>query len=151
MGIRLLALVMLLASMPAFAAHQADTPANRRAAAERYLKVAPMGAMMDDTIEETARSLPADRRAAFVAFMKHAVRVDVVRRAALKSMVRHFTADELDAMAAFYGSPEGRSALKKFGAYMSDMAPVIQQEMLRAYQQYRQDHPQAAAAGGQSR
>jgi hypothetical protein len=52
-------------------------------------------------------------------------------------MVRHFTVRELNALTDFYGSPEGRSAMKKFGAYMADVMPAIQQEMARAIQQYK--------------
>ena len=39
------------------------------------------------------------------------------------------TALALVALAAFYGSPEGRSITKKFGAYMADVMPAIQEEL----------------------
>jgi len=47
-------------------------------------------------------------------------------------MVKHFTTRELSAMADFYGSPEGKSALEKFGPYMGDIMPMLQAEMQHA-------------------
>ncbi len=47
-------------------------------------------------------------------------------------MVRTFTARELDALANFYGSPEGQSALAKFGQYMAALMPTMNEEMSRA-------------------
>jgi len=49
-----------------------------------------------------------------------------------ESMVKNFTADELKALADFYGSPVGKSAMKKFGAYMADVMPSIQAEVEKA-------------------
>ena len=62
---------------------------------------------------------------------KH-IHVEVLERAALASMAKHFTVDELNALADFYGSREGRSAMKKIGAYIADVMPVIQQNMTKA-------------------
>ena len=67
-------------------------------------------------------------------------RIGVLERAVVSSMVRHFTVRELNALADFYGSPEGRSAMNKFGAYMADVMPVIQQEMERAMDEYESTH-----------
>jgi hypothetical protein len=47
-------------------------------------------------------------------------------------MVKHFTTDELKAPADFYGSPVGKSAMQKFGAYMADLMPVMQAEITKA-------------------
>jgi hypothetical protein len=49
------------------------------------------------------------------------------------SMIKHFTANELKALADFYGSPVGKSAMLKFGAYMADAMPAIQAEVFKAY------------------
>ena len=39
---------------------------------------------------------------------------------------------ELKALADFYGSAVGKSAMKKFGTYMADVMPDIQAEMIKA-------------------
>ena len=105
------------------------------AAAGRYLDAVPMKDMMRDMVTESAKNLPENVRPSFVQFMTKTIRADVMERTALASMAQHFTDKELNALADFYGSQEGRSAMKKFGAYMADVMPVIQQEMLRAQKQ----------------
>jgi hypothetical protein len=48
------------------------------------------------------------------------------------AMVKHFTTEELKALADFYGSPVGKSAMQKFGAYMADLMPTMQAEIMKA-------------------
>lgn len=128
-------LVVSTSFIEVFAADIQDTHGNRLAAAGRYLDAVPLKDMMRDMVIENAKNLPENVRPSFVQFMTETIRVDVMERAALASMAQHFTVKELNAIADFYGSPEGRSAMKKFGAYMADVMPVIQQEMLRAQKQ----------------
>ena len=47
------------------------------------------------------------------------------------ALVKHFTADELNALADFYGSKHGASAMAKFGAYMADVIPPLRTEIQR--------------------
>jgi hypothetical protein len=131
----LLVLLVSLFSGATFAADTPDTHGNRLAAAQSYLEVVSMKDMMRDMVAESAKNLPENVRPSYVQYMTKTVRVEVLESAALASMAQHFTVKELKALATFYGSPEGRSAMKKFGAYMADVMPVIQQEMLRAQQQ----------------
>ena len=123
-------------AIPVFAADTPDTYGNRLAAARRYLDVASMKDMMRDMTQETAKNLPENLRQPFIQYMNKSIRIEVLESTALASMAKHFTYKELDAIASFYGSPEGRSAMKKFGAYMGDVMPVLQQEMLRSQQQF---------------
>ena len=118
--------VLMIGVQLALAGSTPDTPDNRQAAAERYLAVVPMESMIADVTEATAAQLPEDQREAVVVLMTDTFRWDVLERAMLRSMVRHFTVGELNALADFSGSPEGRSAMKKFGAYMADVMPTLQ-------------------------
>ena len=113
----------------------ADSEQERVAAARRYIAVAQMAKITDDTVNELAKGFPGEQREKFVAFMHDAVRPEVLEQAAMASMIKVFTAEELNALADFFGSPLGRSAMDKFGLYMADIMPVIQQEMLRALSQ----------------
>jgi len=126
------AIVMCFAVTASFAK---DNASSRQAAADRYLKVVPMSKMLDDTFAEIAKQVPQDQRVQFVAQMKATVRADVLERIARESMVKTFTTDELNALANFYGSQHGASAMKKFGVYMGQVMPAIQQEIQRAIQQ----------------
>ena len=71
-------------------------------------------------------------------------------RITMEGLVKNFTVGELNAMTAFYGSPDGQSASKKFGAYMAGIMPQIQQEVKKAMdekqkQQEPKDQPEAGA------
>ena len=113
----------------------ADSGAERLAAAKRYVSVAQIGKITEDTVTELAREIPTEQRKKFLDFMHRAVRPEVLEQAAMESMVKVFTAEELNALADFFGSPIGQSAMSKFGLYMANVMPVIQQEMFRALQQ----------------
>jgi hypothetical protein len=128
-------LLLLALFVPAIHAWAADSEEERIAAARRYLGVAQMSKITDDTVTELARTMPDDQRDSFLQFMHNAIHPEVLERAAMASMVKVFTAEELNALADFFGSPVGRSAMSKFGLYMADVMPVIQQEMFRALQQ----------------
>lgn len=133
-GLRSLLLLLLLLLLPAAHASASDSEAERVAAAKRYLDVAQMTKMADDTMAELAKALPDEQRMQVLKFMHDAVRPEVLEQAAMASMVKVFTAEELNALADFFGSPLGKSAMGKFGVYMADVMPVIQQEIFRAMQ-----------------
>lgn len=125
-----LVVVMLCIATTVFALE--DTPANRTRQAERYLKAAPPETTMKDMTEKMAMSVPPENRKEFKRLLKKHLDMAVITRAMKEAMVKHFTADELKALADFYGSTVGQSAMKKFGAYMSDAMPAVQAEVLRA-------------------
>jgi hypothetical protein len=134
----LLSLVVLCSAM-AFASGDTsgDSAQTRHLAAERYLQVADLPKLMADMTEQMAHTMPDDQREQFKLLMNKHVRIDVLRDAMVASMVKIFTTRELNALANFYGSPEGRTALAKYGSYMADMLPPIQAEMRRAMQESR--------------
>jgi hypothetical protein len=131
----LLLVLISAVSADALAGSVSDTYENRLAAAQRYLDVVPMRDMLRDTVKESAKTLPEKSQQAYVDVMTNTIRVDTLESAVLASMIKHFTAGELDALAAFYGSKEGKAAVSKLGAYMADVMPVIQEEIVRAQQQ----------------
>lgn len=132
---RMLSLVLSLTALTWAASASADDIAARRAAAERYEQTTPVAPMIQATVAQLAQQLPADRRAEFIAAMANLIDVARLREIMLDAMVRHFTAGELDALARFYGSPEGRAVVAKMPGYMADMMPPLQQEVLSAAQQ----------------
>jgi hypothetical protein len=130
---RRLLLPLLLLTLPAFGqAADTDSPDSRRAAAERYLAVSNVEKMLGDMSAAMTQSMPADKAADVRNLLTRHVRIDALKEAMLISMVKFFTTRELDAMAKFYGSPEGKSSLEKFGPYMADVMPMIQAEMQHA-------------------
>jgi len=117
-----------------------DTRENRLAAAQRYLETTPIEGMFDKIIDQMAKSgqIPMDQTELMAEFT---ARLDIakLKTVTLAAMVKHFTADELNAMADFYGSAAGRSVVRKMGAYMADVLPVIQTETVRVMQEIVQD------------
>ena len=130
-------LLLALLCVAPVAAWAQDTSATRATAAERYLKVVPMSGVLDDMFSEISKQLPQEQRPEFLRKMKIAVRADSLERIARVSMIKHFTTEELNALADFYGSKNGASAMKKFGVYMADVMPEIQAEVRRGMQQLK--------------
>jgi hypothetical protein len=109
-----------------------DTPEARRREAERYLQAAPPKAMLEDIGDKMAVNLPAADREKFKQMLTTQLDIPALTKAMTDAMIRHFTADELKALADFYGSPVGKSAMQKFGAYMADVMPAMQAEIVKA-------------------
>ena len=143
-------IVVLMGSLPGLAAQPdtADTPQARKEAAERYAKVSDVRKLMADSVEAMAQRMPDAQREEFRTLMITHVRPEVIEAAMMAAMRKHFTARELNALADFYGSEEGRSAMAKFGRYMADVMPLVQAEMARAFAEYqREQAPRPAKSG----
>ncbi len=82
--------------------------------------------------EKMAANLPPDQREQFKKLMTSQLDIAALTKAMIDSMVKHFTTEELKALADFYGSPVGKSAMQKFGAYMADIMPVMEAEIMKA-------------------
>src|SRR5215469_14480717 len=109
-----------------------DTPETRRKEAERYLQVSPPKALFEDMADKMAANMPADQRDQFKKLMTTEVDISALSKAMVDAMVKHFTTEELKALADFYGSPVGKSAMQKFGPYMADIMPAMQAEIMKA-------------------
>jgi hypothetical protein len=111
---------------------QEDNKADREKEADRYLSVMTVREMFTDMAEQMSKGMPADKRQAFKdLFTKH-IDIPAMEKAMKASLVKNFTADELKALADFYGSPVGKSAMKKMPKYMADLMPTIQSEVMKA-------------------
>jgi hypothetical protein len=130
-------LFALIAMLTATSAIAQDTHENRLAAAQRYLAAMPMSKIVDDASSEMAKQIPERMRASFTSLMKASVRPEVLEKLALESMTKIFTAEELNALADFYGSATGRKVMAKFGVYMADVTPAINRELRRAVQEIK--------------
>ena len=124
--------ILLLVTSSAFVLSGADTPETRRHEADRYLQATPPKALFEDMADKMATNLPADQRQQFKQMMTKDLDIAALSKAMTGAMVKHFTTEELKALADFYGSPVGKSAMQKFGAYMADLMPIIQAEIIKA-------------------
>jgi hypothetical protein len=108
-----------------------DTPENRLAAAKRYMAAAPILADILTKVGQLYPGVTQDQ----LARIRSVVRESVIEDAMLKLLVESLTVRELDAMARFYASPEGRSARAKLGRVVTAAGPVIAAEIKRAFEQ----------------
>lgn len=127
---RVTVLVVLVAIMSALPAAAQDPKVE---AAKNYLKVVPIESLMNEMTREMLKRAPEDQKA-FITDALSSVDRKKIEKATVDAMVKHFTAKEINALANFYKSPEGRSVMKKFPAMQADMMPVIQTEVAGALQ-----------------
>ncbi|MDA8325151.1 MAG: DUF2059 domain-containing protein [Nitrospiraceae bacterium] len=139
---KIFAVVVLMAvffAHSAFAGGANDSQEARLKAAKRYLEAVPMSKIMDDTLNAVAQRIPADKRAEFISDMKGAINIDAMEKLALDSMVKVFTAEELNALADFYGSKVGESSMGKMGVYMANVMQEMQKEVFAALRQLQRE------------
>jgi hypothetical protein len=109
-----------------------DTPENRAAQADNYLRVVPAQSLMNDMAEKIAVTLPENQRPIFITLMTKNLDMNAVANLMRAAMIKNFTADELKAIADFYGSPIGKSAMTKYGNYMADAMGPMKVELAKA-------------------
>ena len=118
-------LAVCLSAGPALAEDLPDTPANRYLAAEAYLKIHPLDAMLDEITGEILKVMPQQYHEEFRRTMKEYMDRLNLEELTLNAVVKHFTVKEINALMEFYGSPEGRSIMKKMPVYMKEIMPAI--------------------------
>jgi hypothetical protein len=126
-----LALALVLSSLPASA--QSD----RRAAAEAYARVVDYALLIEKAATRRAAAFPASEREAFVAFVTKDVDFEMTRFYAVSAMVDLFDVSELQALASFAATPEGRSALAKLPALGAILSPIVERQIEDAERDFR--------------
>lgn len=127
-----LALTLILLSPPAGA--QGD----RRAAAEAYARIVDYPLLIEKAATRRAADLPASEREAFIEFIIEEVDFEMTRSYARIAMVDLFEASELQALASFAATPEGRSALAKLPALGAVLTPIVERQIADAERDFRE-------------
>ena len=123
---------MFLPAIPAGA--QGD----RQAAAEAYARVVDYSLLIEKAAARKAAELPASEREAFIEFIAQEVDVEMTRFYAIITMVDLFDAGELQALASFAATPEGRSALAKLPALGAALTPIVERQITDAERGFRE-------------
>ncbi len=110
-----------------------DTVENRSEQADRYLKLVSPKKMLGKMLEKMSVKLPPDQRGTFKNLMTKHFNSDALEKAMMAGLLKHFTAEELRALADFHDSPVGHSAMENFGDYTEDIMPAIRSEMFKAH------------------
>jgi hypothetical protein len=127
-----LALALILPGLPA------DAQSDRRAAAEAYARVVDYPLLIETAATRRAAELPAAEREAFIAFISREVDFEMTRFYAISAMVDLFEAGELQALASFAATPDGRSALAKLPALGAVLNPIVERQIADAEREFRE-------------
>ena len=147
--------VAACASSHAFALD--DTLQNREREATRYENSLDMESLLNGMYSAMANQMPKNSplNGVMVQFIREEVMSDNDLRQIVHQMnVKNFTANELEALANFYGSPEGMSITQKtpqiMSAVMQEVQPLRQQRMRdkmpilkQRIKAYLDEHPEA--------
>jgi hypothetical protein len=127
-----LALALILPNLPA------NAQSDRRAAAEAYARVVDYPLLIEKAATQRAAGLPASEREAFMKFITKEVDFEMTRFYAISAMVDLFEASELQALASFAATPEGRSALAKLPALGAILNPIVDRQIEEAERDFRE-------------
>jgi hypothetical protein len=116
-------------------AHAQSDDAAKQAAVERYQHAAPMKDVMEKMYEQFAKKVPSEKQAQYIADMRSVINIDRLEQISKDGMVKTMSLEELNALADFYTSPHGASAMAKMGAFMSEVMPLLMQEVQRGVQE----------------
>jgi hypothetical protein len=116
----------------------ANAQSDRRAAAEAYARVVDYPLLIETAASRRAAELPASEREAFIAFITRRVDFEMTRFYAISAMVDLFEASELQALASFAATPEGRSALAKLPALGAVLNPIVERQIEDAERSFRE-------------
>lgn len=125
-------LLSLLPLLAVIVSGMEDTVENRKREAERYLLATPPREMLAGMAEQVSKSVAPETPAVFQQLLLKHIDVEAFTGVLRDALVRNFTAAELGALADFYGSALGKSAMKKFAAYTAEITPLIQSEITKA-------------------
>jgi hypothetical protein len=113
----------------------ADTLDARRAAAEEFFTVVPVGEEIGRVIREMSEDVPAGKRERFVEQMTQRVDLAAMKQVMLDGLVTGLTSAELRAAAVFYGTPAGKAVREKLPKVIDGIMPLIQEELARTARQ----------------
>jgi len=114
-----------------------DSTGNRIEAAQRYMKVSDIPKMLNDMAQQLAMNVPENKRQEFIQFMS-GIDSQKLEQLMVVAVVQHFTVDEINALENFYGSPTGKSIMKKFPVYMASIGPSMEKLVIERAKKFPQ-------------
>ncbi len=130
----ILCLAILLLPTLCFAG---NSDSERLEAAKRYAETTNFPKLFQEMTDGVARTLPPEKAEAFRSFMGSMVEDGALEKSTIILMAKHFTTEELNALADFYGSEMGKKILSKFGPYMTEVNLVMKEFMIKALKDFR--------------
>ena len=106
-----------------------DDVGAKLAAAERYVRAVEMQTLVENMLTVMAHKLPPEKRDTFLKRFKQEVSRSRMEAIMVNAMVQVYEADELNAAADFYSSPQGQAILQKSSRFMAAAMPAMEAEM----------------------
>ena len=100
-------------------------------AIDRYQKAQSPQKMMETYVEEYSKQLSPTQAQLFKEILLEELDIVGLQSDVRTLMAKHFTLPELIALADFFESPQGASAMSKMGLYMAEFQPVFNAELSR--------------------
>jgi len=94
--------------------------------AQEYSKLVPVGSDIDKTIEQLALQVPVAQRTQFKSILNRTIKADRLKSTSEMALVDIFTKSELEALIAFYKTPEGQAIKDKMPEYQGRLQPVLE-------------------------
>lgn len=133
-------LPVCLFAAPAAAGDRSDTPENRIEAAKTYLELVPVERMAENVARNIMLIIPEEKRELFRKGVSEGLAEAGIEDIMVKIVAKHFSASEIDAMTAFYGSPEGKAIERKLPGYTADISlhviPIIRQSVTEVMEKH---------------
>ena len=104
----------------------------RIAAAERYANSVDFDQWFDEIVGAELANLDGRQRSQALRQLKQELSPQTIRNIVVNAMVQVMTAAELNALADFYSTPLGRSALRKVPQAYNAMSSALEIEVVRA-------------------
>lgn len=102
-----------------------DNYEQRLTLARQMHEIWPIRVKVESALERLAQQIEGPQRLRFKAAMRQAIKFEALEQASVDAMTDIYSAKELEAMIAFYGSKEGRSASYKTSDYESALEPLL--------------------------
>lgn len=133
-----LVLISACSTAPNAAPQRTDTPKDRYA--DILLDIVPPETMFAQLSLPYAQpyTTPDKQVKAHSNFMRN-VDVSALNAIIREALIKHFTEDELKALASFYSTPEGRACMAKTAAFASDVVPACAHEANKAFRKTATD------------
>lgn len=100
-------------------------------AIDRYNKTQSPAKMLDAYVESYTKDLPPPKAELFRDTILKERNLKLLTEDVKPIMAKHFTLEELVALAEFFESQHGASAMKKMGSFMAEFQPIFNAELMR--------------------
>lgn len=125
----------------------AETIAKKVETAKKMHQLRPTKVQVDTALEKAAQGLPEADRAPFLTAMKGVINYNAIEKISVDAMVETFTLQELNAMYAYYSTPEAKSIGEKMPIWGQKVQPEIVRMIDSALMHIKTGAPTAIAPG----